>query len=142
MYRSIPVSALILAAVLVAGCAEDDTPTAPTDPPVEITETFPAGDDPGTLARNGAATFTFIVQRAGDVTARIDSLEPAEAVVGLSLGPASSQACTAAIARDNATLSTQITGTASTTGAFCVRIYDASGTLSGPVTYRLSVRHF
>src|SRR5687768_5544977 len=115
MYRSIPVSALMLAAVLVAGCAEDDTPTAPTDPPVEITELFPADDpntpevDSGTLTRNGAATFTFIVQRAGDVTARIDSLEPADAVVGLSLGPASSQACTAAIARDNATLATQIT---------------------------------
>jgi hypothetical protein len=145
MYRLIPVSALLvmLAAVLIAGCAEDDTPTAPTDPPVAITDQFPAPDQPPlTLTPHGGVTHPFVVQRAGDVTVRIDVLEPAEAVIGISLGPLSAQACSAIIARDNATVGQSILGTATTTGSFCVRVYDAGGTLTAPVAYRISVQHF
>jgi hypothetical protein len=143
MYRSMTASALLLAAVLFAGCAEDDAPTAPTDPPVAITEQFPAPDQsPLTLTPHGGVTHPFVVQRAGDVTVRIDALEPAEAVIGISLGPLSAQACSAVIARDNAMLGHSIVGTATATGSFCVRVYDAGGTLTGPVTYRITVQHF
>lgn len=137
MLRAIPVPALLLAALLAAGCADDDPPTAPTDPPTEITETFA-----GTLTRNGAHTHTFTVQRAGDVQARVDSLTPSEATIGISLGPVSVQACSAAIARDNATNNTTLVGTASVSGNFCLRVYDATGALEGPVDYSITVRHF
>jgi hypothetical protein len=137
MLRTIPVSALLFAALLFPACAEDDPPTAPTDPPTEIAEQFA-----GTLSRNGGITHEFSVQRAGDVSARIDALTPSEAVVGISLGPLSVQACSAAVARDDATSNTTLAGTASTTGRFCLRVYDASGSLAAPVDYSITVRHF
>ena len=137
MFRPIPVSALLFAALLSAGCAEDELPTTPTDPPTEITEQFA-----GTLTANGGHTHTFAVQRAGDVTARIDSLVPSDAVVGISLGPVSVQACSAVITRDDATNNTSIAGTASSAGNFCLRVYDAAGSLTGPVDYSITVRHF
>jgi len=140
MFRPIPVSALLFAAFLSAltiGCAEDETPTTPTDPPTEVTEQFS-----GTLTPNGGHTHEFTIQRAGDVVARIDSLTPAEAVIGLSLGPLSVQACSAAVARDDATSNTSLAGTASTSGSFCLRVYDAGGTVTGPVEYSITVRHF
>jgi hypothetical protein len=137
MYRPIPLLALILAAGLAAGCGDDDNPTAPTPiAPNPIFDTFE-----GTLTPNGGVTNTFVVQRAGEVSALI-ALTPAEAVVGLSLGPMSTQACSAAIARDNAMNATSILGAASTAGNFCVRVYDAGGTLTGPVAFTITVQHF
>lgn len=137
MFRPIPVAALLFAAVLATGCAEDETPTTPTDPPTEIAESFAE-----TLTPNGGRTHIFTVQRAGDVVARIDALTPSDAVIGISLGPVSTQACSAAIARDNATANVSLSGTAATAGSFCLRVYDAGGSLTGPVEYSISVRHF
>jgi hypothetical protein len=148
MYRPIPVSSrlyrnaltafpVVLIAVLIAGCAEDDIPTAPTDPPVEIQVLLE-----GTLTPNGGRTHEFVVQRAGNVSATITALTPTEAVVGMSLGPLSVQACTASVARDNATNGVTLTGTATSTGAFCLRVFDAGGTLTGPVDYAITLRHF
>jgi hypothetical protein len=137
MYRSITVSVLMLAAALVsAGCAEDDLPTTPTDPPTEITESIA-----GTLTPNGGRTHTFTVQRAGEVIARIDSLAP-EATIGISLGPMSVQACSARVSQDNAVAATTLAGQASSAGTFCVRVYDSQGSLSGPVDYAITLRHF
>jgi hypothetical protein len=136
MYRPIPLLALILASGLAAGCG-DDNPTAPTpEAPTPISENFE-----GSVSPNGGVTHTFVVQRVGEVSASL-TLAPAEAVVGLSLGPMSAQACSAAIARDNATNATSILGTASTPGNFCVRVYDAGGTLTGTVNYTITLQHF
>ena len=135
MYRSLTVSAL-LAAALVSGCAEDELPTTPTDPPTEITEAIN-----GTLTPNGGRTHQFTVQRAGDVTARIDSLTP-EATIGMTLGPMSVQACSAAVAQDNATATTTLVGTAGSAGTFCLRVFDSQGSLTGPVDYAITLRHF
>lgn len=131
--------ALILAAAATIACG-DDTPTGPTpEPPTEITDTFS-----GTLTPSGGVTHPFVVQRAGSVTARITSLDPTDAVIGLSIGPLSGQGCSQAIARDDANASDRsaITGSANTAGNFCVRVYDAAGTLRAPVTYAISVTHF
>ena len=138
MYRPTSVVALILAVGLVsAACGDNDTPTGPTpDAPAEITQTFS-----GTLTRNGAATHTFLVQRAGTVTARVTAI-PSDAVFGLSIGPLSAQACSQTVANDAATNGTTIIGTASSAGNFCVRIFDAAGQLEAPVAYTLSVTHF
>lgn len=136
MLRSSFVLALVLATSVLAAC-DSDEPTTPTEPsPTAITETFT-----GTLTLNGAVPHTFIVQRAGEVSARIAALAPSDAVVSLSIGPLSSQGCSQSLARDNATSGTVIVGTASV-GNFCVRISDPNGTLTGPVDYELSVTHF
>ena len=140
MYRPTCI-ALILTALVASGC-DDDTGPGPTNPetPTEVSETFG-----GTLTVNGAATHPFSVTRAGNVTAQILSTSVEGATVGLSLGTWNGQACALIITNDNATVaSTQtfpVTGTASSTGAFCVRIYDV-GRLTGPVDYELRVTHF
>ena len=127
---------LALAAALTGACGDDD-PATPTEPsPTEITEVFS-----GTLTVNGAVTHTFEVQRAGTATVRITSLDPSAAVIGLSMGPFTGQACVQQLARDNATSGASIAGSASS-GAFCVRVYDAGDTLTGPVSYELTVTHF
>ena len=140
MFRTTSFLALVLAgSLLAAGCGDDDPAPGPTDPgPTQITESFS-----GTLNVNGGVTHSFVVQRAGAATATISSLTPSDAVVGLSLGPLSAQACsaTAGVSRDNATSGTSITGAASA-GNFCVRIFDAAGSLPGPVAYELTVTHF
>ena len=136
MYRPITVSALMLAAALVVGCAEDDLPTTPTDPPTAITQSIT-----GTLTPNGGVTHTFTVERAGDVSARIDSLSP-EATIGISLGPMSVQACSLSVAQDSAVATTTIAGTASSAGSFCLRVFDSAGRLTSPVDYAITLRHF
>jgi hypothetical protein len=135
MARLTSVLALLLASGIVTACGSDD-PVGPSEPPpTEITEVFP-----GTLTVNGGATHGFTEQRAGTVTARVTGLEPSDAVIGLSLGPLSGQACSQSVANDAATSQTALTGTASA-GSFCVRVFD-SGSLSGPVEYELTVTHF
>ena len=128
--------AFMLCATLAAGCGDDDTPTGPSDPPVAVTETFS-----GTLTLNGGTTHRFDVQRAGEASAQLTALVPADAVVGLSIGPLSGQGCTAAVANDAATSGSRIIGNASV-GSFCVRIFDSGGRLTAPVDYTVTVTHF
>jgi hypothetical protein len=132
----IGVLVLILTAGALTACG-DDTPAAPTpDSPTEVIDTFA-----GTLTPNGGITHTFVVERAGTATVRVVALTPSDAVVGLGMGPLSGQACSQTIARDNANASTVLVGTASA-GNFCVRVFDAAGSLTGPVDYELTVTHF
>src|SRR5688500_13995696 len=114
MLRTNLLLALVAAAGLLAGACDSDDPTGPTEPPpAEIVETFS-----GTLTPNGGVTHNFTVERQGQVSAQITSLTPSEAVIGVSLGPLSAQACSASVSRDSATNGTAITGTA-TVGSFC-----------------------
>jgi hypothetical protein len=137
MNRTIPSLALILAAGLFAGCGDDnELPTTPTDPPVELTESFA-----DRLTINGAATHQFVVQRAGNVTATLTSLSPdSAAVISLALGTWNGQVCQILLANDAATTNTTVIGTASA-GNFCVRLSDV-GRLTAPTEYAVTVRHF
>ena len=136
MYRPIPVLALFLTAGLFSGCGDTETPTTPTDPPVEIAEPFT-----GTLTVNGAATHPFVVQRAGQATATVTSLSPdSAAVISVSLGTWNGQVCQILLANDAATVNTTVVGTASA-GNFCVRVLDV-GRLTAPTDYAVTVRHF
>ena len=142
MRRTNRIPALLLAAALAAGC-DSDEPITPTDPGTtapEISETFSE-----TLTINGARTHTFVVGRAGTVTARIAGPTSEDSdVVGLSLGTWNGVVCQIILANDNATLNTataSVTGTASTAGNFCVRVYDV-GRLTRSLDYSVTVTHF
>jgi hypothetical protein len=142
VFRPLAVAPLFLAAGLTLGCG-DDPPTAPTDPttPVAVTETFTDSLNP-----NGARTFQFVAERAGSIIARLTSLTPDDTIaVGLSLGTWNGASCAIGIANENATVASTATapviGSASGTGAFCVRIYD-NGKLTRSADFTITVEHF
>jgi hypothetical protein len=130
---------MVAAGALTAGCGADETttPTTPTTSPVSITETYT-----GTVAVNGAATFSFGVSAAGTVTATYKSMAPASgASMGLSLGIWNGSSCNIVIANDNAIVNTTVIGSTSAAGTLCVRAYDI-GKLTGTQTVELSITHF
>ena len=127
---------LLLATLVVGGCAEDPV-QAPTQPdPVQITETFS-----GTLTVNGAAVHVFTVDRAGGVTAQVTELSATGVTFGLSLGSWSGIACQLIVVSAASREGDLIAGTAQTIGDFCVYIND-NGTLTAPVDYTVRVTHF
>jgi hypothetical protein len=142
-FRRLPSLTLLLAAItLTAAACGDDSPSGPSAPaPVQITEMVP--EAPGTLTRNGGITHIFPVQQAGSISVALSTLAPdSTATVGLGLGSWNGTSCAQTIVKDDATQGTTILGEATATGNYCVRIYDAAGTLSGAVEYQLTISHF
>jgi hypothetical protein len=141
--RRLPFSlALAVALAAAAGC-DSDPVTAPTDTePVAITETFPP--DLGRLTPNGGITHPFAVQRPGTISAVLTTLTPAGNPVGLMLGTWNGSSCATGQlnARDAAIQGESVVGNATATGNYCVRIYDAAGSLTAPVEYQITVTHF
>jgi hypothetical protein len=123
-----------------AGCGSTTTTstnTSTTSPSVSVTETYQ-----GTVAVNGATTFSFGVAAAGAVTATYTSISPATgATMGLALGIWNGASCNVIIANDNAIVNSTVIGQASAAGTLCVRAYDV-GRLSATQTIELSITHF
>jgi|SRR5690349_6213564 hypothetical protein len=137
MLRRLTLASVLVAAGLAAGCG-DDPVTAPTqEAPTPVTETFS-----GTVNVNGAFTHPFTVARAGQVTAQLTAMAPDDTVtLGLALGTWNGLSCQIVITSDMAQLSTTILGTATTSGALCVRVFDVGG-LTTTTTYDVKVDHF
>jgi hypothetical protein len=133
--------ATIVLALTAAACGDSgpSTPTTPTAPTI-VTDTFPS-TPPGTLTPNGAVTHSFQVITSGLVQASITALSDPAAIVGFALGTFNGTGCQLNITNDTAKQGTLITGQASGNGALCVRIYDATGKLTGPIDYTLTVSH-
>jgi hypothetical protein len=129
---------LALAALGVAGCDDETTPpTTPTPPAATVTESFS-----GSLSKNGGVTFSFTVGATGQVTATLATLTAADGTkVGLSLGNWNGTTCQVVLANDNAIQGTFVTGTMSSAGSLCVRLYDAAGTVEGTASFRVDVVH-
>lgn len=143
MRRLTQVTPLLFALIvpaLGAGCGATTTPTSTdttTSPSVSITETFQ-----GTVAVNGAATFSFGVTALGAITATYKSISPATgATMGLALGVWNGSSCAVVIANDNAIVNSTVIGNASAAGTLCVRAYDV-GRLTAAQTVELSITHF
>ena len=131
---------LIVPALLAFGAAcGNDLTTTPTDttPPPTTTTLFS-----GTLERNGAVTHPFATARSGSVTVTLSTLNPDNTLtIGLSLGTWNGESCQTVIARDSTVVGNSIVGTASSSGNFCIRVYDAAGTLTEPTSYEVQVVH-
>jgi hypothetical protein len=122
-------------AVSAAGCSDPVAPATPTPAPPTITETFT-----GQLLVLGSNSHTFTVQQIGGLQVTVNGLTP-PAAVGVAVGTPSGATCLAiqsltAVANPTA----QISGTATITGSFCVRVYDV-GNLVEPVNYTVTVLH-
>jgi hypothetical protein len=139
MRRSIP-RHLILPALFVltsAACGDNLSTTTPTETTsTTVTETFSGAINP-----NGGATHTFAAARSGSVTATLSALTPDSTVtVGLSLGTWNGESCQTVIARDSTVVGNSIVGTASSSGSFCIRVYDV-GKLTASTSYDVQVVH-
>lgn len=137
MVRKLSRTVLLVAALCAGGCDNTvENPTTPTTPTM-TTETFT-----GTINTNGAATHQFAVGARGTVTATLTEVTPDPTVkVGFALGTWNGNTCQIVLTRDDAVQGQVIEGTASGTGTLCVRIHDPNGTLTAPLTYKLSVEH-
>jgi hypothetical protein len=138
MSRFISALALVSACCLAAGCGDDPVATTPSDPPVEVTETFT-----GTLDLHGASMHTFFTDKGpAQAIATLDSLSPdSTAVVSFMFGTWNGQYCQVILVKDDATTSANLIGTASAVGSFCVRVSDI-GRLTQPTNYAIKVTHF
>jgi len=121
--------------VCAAGCADPQAPATPTPVTPTLTETFT-----GQLLVLGSNSHTFTVQQIGGLRVTINGVTP-PAAVGVAVGTPSGATCLAiqsltAVANPTA----QISGTATITGSFCVRVYDV-GNLVEPVNYTVTVLH-
>lgn len=134
-------STLLVAAIALSvwGCGDDGktaSPTTPTATPTTATETFE-----GDLNPNGARTFPFTAQAAGLVAATLTTVSPdASLTIGMSLGTWNGSACQIVLANDNAIQGTVVTGSASSSGSLCVRVYDV-GRLTQAITFVVTVVH-
>ncbi len=127
----------LLIATTFIGCGSSNTPQAPTQPTaVSITQSFS-----DSLNVNGARTHSFAVDRAGAVSAQIKTLSDQAATLGMSLGTYNGSACTIIISKTDAVLNSAVTGTAQSTGQFCVWVNDV-GKLTSAIDYTIDVTHY
>lgn len=146
------VSALLLAALLAAtaGCNRNaSTPTSASTGTTTTSGTIVVETFSGVLNRSGGITHTFVTNSFGSVQLLLLALErqyePVEGAeaptIGISLGTWNGTSCSAVIAQDRATVSASVLGTANAAGMFCLRAYDANGSLAGPTAYTIQVSH-
>ena len=121
----------------LAGCASNIAPTTTDTPIVTITQGFD-----GTVGKNGADTHQFPVSGSGTVQLVLNSLTPAETTaIGMSLGTFNAAGvCQIILAKDKTAVGDIVTGTVTTAGTLCVRMYDA-GTVSQDTVYSVTVVH-
>ncbi len=140
-------ASLLLAALLCpAGCDDNNTTIVAPTPPTNVVDQFS-----GTLTPFSARIHGFGVMNPGSVSAILTDLaEPdpdpdpdAATVVGVDIGTLIGSTCQVVVSRVDVTKTQSVTGTATTAGALCVRIYDVSASgLPMPLTYTLTLSHF
>ena len=139
--RLAPLAVLLLVA---SGCnGTEETPTEPG--PTQLVDTFS-----GTLALNGAFSHPFTVTAPGSMLATLIVLKPADETlppesavpVGLALGTWNGSICQIVLANDVTKQGEVVLANSTAVGDFCVRIYDAAGTLALPQAYQIVVDHF
>jgi hypothetical protein len=127
---------LALSGAGLAGCnTEDPFATMPT--PTPTTVVFQ-----GEINPNGGQTFQFTTQANGTITATLTAVQPSGATIGFSMGiwNTSTTACQIVLANDNAAQGAVLTGTASSVGNYCVRVYD-TGALSDSASFTIQLVH-
>ena len=121
--------------LLSTACADPVAPPAPTPVAPTITDTFS-----DTLLQFGSNTHRFTVQQVGGMKVTISNITP-KITVGFGVGTPGLTGCT--VIRDAKATggeTTELSGTASITGDFCVGVFDA-GDVTEPITYTVTVLH-
>jgi hypothetical protein len=132
----------ILAMILGLGllgpaCADPVAPPAPTPVEPTITESFS-----DTLVQLGSNTHLFTVQQIGGLKVSISDVTP-DAAVTFAVGTQSPLLGCSPITQQRRApgAAAQLSGTATTTGQFCVMVFDFGAVLTEPVTYTVTILH-
>ena len=121
--------------LFASACADPVAPPAPSPVLPTITESFS-----DTLIQFGSNTHQFTVQQVGGLKATLSNVTPPTSV-SFAVGTQSLVGCTPIqeLRVDPGGLA-QLSGTATTSGTFCVIVRDF-GSLVEPVTYTVTVLH-
>ena len=136
-----PIAGILLSvlALMAAACGSNTTPTTPTTPTI-TTDTFT-----GTLTAASGVTNTFTTATSGTIAATLTAVGPdSTKVIGFALGSyiTTLNVCQVVLANDIALQGAILTGQASTTGTYCVRVYDTGQvTADTPFTFTITVAH-
>jgi hypothetical protein len=124
----------ITAAMLLAGCGSDNTPTAPSNPSSTVTENWSSVVAPG-----GTSTRSFTVNRAGPI---VVTLTTAATTLGLGVGLSrtSGGGCRLGVAVNASPGTTPQINTQADEGQYCVQVYDL-GTIIDPIGFALKIEH-
>src|SRR5262245_51335472 len=118
-------------AMVAAACSDPAVPAAPTPAAPTMTETFT-----GTLLQGGANSHQFSVAQVGGIKVSLTKIDPSAAIsIGVGTPSTASGTCLAISSLTAvASTGTQISGTATITGNFCIAVSDV-GNLVEAVSY-------
>jgi hypothetical protein len=123
----------ISAAMMLAGCGSNSTPTTPSNPSSTVKENWSSVVAPG-----GASTRSFTVNSAGNIVVTLT----AGPTVGLGIGlpRTSGGGCRLGVSVNASPATTQQINTQADAGQYCVQVFDL-GTLTDPVGFALTIEH-
>jgi hypothetical protein len=121
------------AAIMLAGCGSDSTPTTPSNTSKTVTENWSSVVAPG-----GASTRSFTVTSAGMVVVTLT----AGPTVGLGVGlpRTNGGGCRLGVSVNASPDTTPQISTQADAGQYCVQVYDL-GTLTDPIGFALKIEH-
>jgi len=123
----------ISAAMMLAGCGSDSTPTTPSNPSGTVKENWSSVVAPG-----GASTRSFTVNSAGTIVVTLT----AGPTVGLGVGlpRTSGGGCRLGVSVNASPATTPQISTQADAGQYCVQVFDL-GTLTDPIGFALTIEH-
>jgi len=129
----LPAVIALSAAMMLAACGSDNTPTTPSRPSGPMTENWSSVVAPG-----GASTRSFSVNSAGTIVVTLT----AGPTVGLGVGlpRTNGGGCRLGVSVNASPGTTPQINTQADAGQYCVQVYDL-GTLADPVGFALKIEH-
>ena len=123
----------ISAAMMLAGCGSNSTPTTPSNPSSTVKENWSSVVAPG-----GASTRSFTVNSAGNIVVTLT----AGPTVGLGIGlpRTNGGGCRLGVSVNASPATTPQISTQADAGQYCVQVYDL-GTLTDPSGFALKIEH-
>jgi len=123
----------ISAAMMLAGCGSNSTPTTPSNPSSTVKENWSSVVAPG-----GASTRSFTVNSAGNIVVTLT----AGPTVGLGIGlpRTNGGGCRLGVSVVAASFNNKQISTQADAGQYCVQVFDL-GTLTDPVGFALTIEH-
>jgi hypothetical protein len=123
----------ICAALMLAGCGSDSTPTTPSNPSGTVTENWSSVIAPG-----GASTRSFTLNSSGTIVVTLTAGPTAG--LGVGLPRTTGGGCRLGVSVNASPGAAPQISTQADAGQYCVQVYDL-GTLTDPIGFALKIEH-